>query len=337
MNVTREELKTQAREQMRGKFGALFFCFFVVWVISFICTKGFSLVLMPRLFNVYKSMFDAVTSTSPDIIEDIVESDAAALSAYSNLANALSLAYWFLVYPMISVGLSQVLLNLTYGDVPQVGMVFEPYKTRFGKSIGTVWLKKLFEFLWMIPFYFGWLICIGITIGIFISDDSRIEAITDSLKSAWDLGSNLGDAILSIIGMVIWFIFITALIGAALMIPYSIVISKYAMTVFIMNENPALTPTQCVDESKAMMQGHRWEFFVLKLSFLPWFLFCLIPFVGWISLAYTIPYMQVTITDFYHNIKPVPVQSEFQYADASDITEVVADASDRIMGEGFEE
>ncbi len=303
MDVTREELKTQAREQMRGKFGALFMCFLAVWAIGFICTRGFSFALMPRFFNVYKGMFDAITSASPDIFEDIIENDAMTLSAYSNLANALSLAYWFLVYPILSVGLAQVLLNLTYGDVPQTGVVFEPYKTRFGKSIGTVWLKKLFELLWMIPFYLAWLTGMIIMIVIFASDDGRIEAVVDSIRSAFDLGSGLGDAIIGVIGIVLWFLLIMALIGAAMIIPYSIIISKYAMSVFVMNERPDLTPTQCIDESKAMMQGHRWEFFVLKLSFLPWFILCCIPFVGWISLAYTIPYMQVTITNYYHTIK----------------------------------
>ncbi len=337
MDVTREELKTQAREQMSGKFGALLVCFLAVWGIGFVCTKGYNFVLMPRLGNIYRGMFEAIVNNSIDSIENIAEDDVMALSAFSNLANVLSLAYWFLIYPMISVGLSQVLLNLTYGDVPNAATVFEPFKTRFGKSIGTVWLKKLFEILWVIPFYFASIVCVGIVIGVFASDDSRIEKLTEAIGEAFELGSDVGSAILTVIGIVFAFIILAALIMVALTIPYQIVISKYAMTVFIMNENPALTPTQCVDESKAMMQGHRWEFFVLKLSFLPWFLFCLIPFVGWISLAYTIPYMQVTITDFYHNIKPVPVQSEFRYADASDITEVVADASDRIMGEGFEE
>ena len=337
MNITGAELKSRARKQMSGKFGALFVCFLAVWGIGFICTKGFGLLLIPKFGKLYMSVFDVIKNTSPDLIEDMMENDAMTLSAYSNLANVLSIAYWFLVYPMISVGLAQVLLNLTYGDRPQASTVFEPFKTKFGKSIGTVWLKRIFEILWVIPFYFGWLLCVGITIGVFVSDDSRIGAIMDSVRSALGLGHNYGDAILSVIGMILWFLFVIGLIGAALMIPYSIIISKYAMALFVMNENPDYSSSTCIDESKAMMQGHRWEFFVLKLSFIPWFLLCCIPFVGWISLAYTIPYMQVTFTNFYHEIKPMPVQTEFQYADAGDITEVVETAADNIMGEGFEQ
>ncbi len=336
MNITFAELKSQAREQMKGKFGALFLCFLLVWGITFICTRGFSLVLLPRLSDMWMNMFDAFSSSSIDMLEDL-EGDAMALSSYSNLANAISLAYWFLVYPMISVGLSQVLLNLTYGDVPTASTVFEPYKTKFGKSIGTVWLKRIFELLWLIPFYFGAIVCVGIMIGIFASDSSRVDRLSEAIRDAFELGSGLGDAIYTVIGLVFTFILLTGLIIAALMIPYSIIISKYAMSLYVMNERPELTSTQCVDESKRMMQGHRWEFFILKLSFLPWFLLCLIPFVGYLSLIYIIPYMQVTYTNFYHNIKPAPVQTEFQYAEAGDITQIVETAADNIMGEGFEQ
>ncbi len=336
MKLTRAELKAQARGQMSGKFGMLFLCFAVVWGIEFICKKGFGFATMPSIFDIYKGMLDPLTSLSPDAIDGIVEDEMTSLVTYSNLANAVSLAYWFLVYPMISVGLTQVLLNLTYGDVPQVGTIFEPYKTKFGKSIGTVWLKKLFEVLWIIPFCIVWIICAGVMIAGIASDDSRIEAIMDTIRSALNLGHDFGDALISVVGMLLWFLFIFAVIGAVMVIPYYIIISKYAMSLFVMNENPALSSTQCINKSKEMMQGHIWEFFVLKLSFFPWFLLCCIPFVGWISLAYTIPYMQVTVTNYYHSIKPASVINEFQYADASDITEVVETVADNILGEGFE-
>ena len=332
MNVSRAELKKQAREQMSGKFGALFVCFLAVWGISFICTRGFSLILMPRIGNMWMNMFDVFRSSSPDILEDM-EGEIMSLSSYSNLANALSLAYWFLVYPVLSVGLSQVLLNLTYGDIPNAGTVFEPYKTRFGKSIGTVWLKKLFEALWVIPFYFAALVCVGIMIGIFASDDTRIDRLTEAIRDAFDLNGDIGSAVFTVIGIVFAFIIMAAVIMLALMIPYQIIISKYAMSLYVMNERPELTSTQCVDESKRMMLGHRWEFFVLKLSFLPWLLLCLIPFVGWLSLIYVVPYMQVTCTNFYHNIKPVPVQPEFRYAEAGDITQIVETAADNIAAD----
>ncbi len=336
MNVTRAELKEQSRRQMSGKFGALFICFLTVWGVSFICNRGLSVILMPRLGSVYKTMFEAITSSSYEMIDDLLEGDVMALSAYSNLANVLSLAYWFFVFPMISVGLSQVLLNLTYGDVPQLGTVFEPYKTKFGKSIGTVWLKKLFEILWIIPIYLVWIIIIGVAIAVIVSDDDRMGDLMGSITSSWGLGNSFGDGLIAILGMILILILITVIIGVVLLIPYSTIISKYAMSIYVMNENPALTSTQCVKESKAIMRGHRWEFFVLKLSFLPWFLLCLIPFVGWISLAYIIPYMQVTYTNFYHQIKAVPQQNQF-YSEADDIIGVIEDASDRILGEGFEQ
>ncbi|MCR4755299.1 MAG: DUF975 family protein [Lachnospiraceae bacterium] len=334
--IPRAELKEQAREQMRGKFGALFVCFLLFWGIGIICTKGFNLVLIPGLFDIYKEMAGAIASASPDVVDDIFGNDVMRLSTYTNLANALSLAYWVLIYPMISVGIAQVLLNLTYGDVPQVSTVFEPYKTKFGKSIGTVWLKKIFEILWIIPFYIGWIVCIGIIIAVFVANDARMGKIMESVKSALELGNGFGDGMIMVIGLLFALILITFLIGAILVIPYSIIVSKYAMSIYIMNENPSLSSTQCIDESKRIMTGKRWDFFLLKLSFLPWFLLSLIPIAGWLSLIYTIPYMNVTVTDYYHQIKTTGTQEEVHYYNPGDVTDIIEDAADSIIGEGFE-
>lgn len=76
---------------------------------------------------------------------------------------------------------------------------------------------------------------------------------------------------------------------------------SYAMSWYILAENPDMTARQAITESRRIMNGHKFEFFVLGLSFIPWVL------LGYVTLGiafiWVIPYMQLTMVNFYHNIK----------------------------------
>ena len=50
-----------------------------------------------------------------------------------------------------------------------------------------------------------------------------------------------------------------------------------------------------------MMDGHKMELFVLDLSFIGWYLLCVITFG--IAFIWVAPYIQATKTNFYHQIK----------------------------------
>lgn len=45
---------------------------------------------------------------------------------------------------------------------------------------------------------------------------------------------------------------------------------SYAMTPFIMAEHPDLTAGEAIAASKDMMDGHKWELFILHLTFIGW-------------------------------------------------------------------
>lgn len=55
-------------------------------------------------------------------------------------------------------------------------------------------------------------------------------------------------------------------------IPGIIALLRYSQALYILAENLSKGIRQCVNESKAMMKGHLWEYFVLNLSFIPWIL-----------------------------------------------------------------
>ncbi len=51
---------------------------------------------------------------------------------------------------------------------------------------------------------------------------------------------------------------------------------SYALVPFILAENPSLSGKQAILLSRTMMNGHKWELFVMDLSFLPWHLLSLV-------------------------------------------------------------
>lgn len=93
----------------------------------------------------------------------------------------------------------------------------------------------------------------------------------------------------------------TFLWSLLLIVPGIIKSFSYSQATFILAENPSMTAKEAIDESKLIMDGHKMELFVLYLSFIPWILLCYVT-LG-IALIYVTPYMTLTITNFYHNVK----------------------------------
>ena len=76
---------------------------------------------------------------------------------------------------------------------------------------------------------------------------------------------------------------------------------SYSQAFLILAENPDMSPLEAINESKRMMDGHKWEYFVLSLSFILWYLLCYV--TCGIAMIYVVPYMQTTLVLFYLNIK----------------------------------
>ena len=75
---------------------------------------------------------------------------------------------------------------------------------------------------------------------------------------------------------------------------------SYAMTPFIMAENPDMTAKEAINASKVMMNGHKWELFCLGLSFIGWNLLNLLTLS--IGSLFLNPYMNAAYAAFYRNI-----------------------------------
>ena len=93
----------------------------------------------------------------------------------------------------------------------------------------------------------------------------------------------------------------TLLWSLLLYIPGIIKAISYSMSFYILAENPEMSAREALNESKKIMHGHKMDYFVLALSFIPWILLVMITFG--IAAIWVAPYMQLTITNFYHSIK----------------------------------
>lgn len=93
----------------------------------------------------------------------------------------------------------------------------------------------------------------------------------------------------------------TALWTMLFVIPGIVKVFSYAMTPFILEENPELSANQAIDRSRAMMKGHKFDLFYLGLSFIGWGLLCILT-LG-IGFLWLIPYVQTSISAFYEDVK----------------------------------
>jgi uncharacterized membrane protein len=86
-----------------------------------------------------------------------------------------------------------------------------------------------------------------------------------------------------------------------LIVPGVIKSCSYAMTFFILRDNPNLGAWEAITESQRMMNGYKKRYFVLLLSFTGWFLLCILS-LG-IGFFWLLPYISLTEAKFYESIK----------------------------------
>ncbi len=83
-------------------------------------------------------------------------------------------------------------------------------------------------------------------------------------------------------------------------IPGIIAALRYSMTYFILAENPEMRASEAIHRSKEIMDGNKWRFFCLGLSFFGWALLCV--FTAGIGNLFLTPYMEAANAAFYRDI-----------------------------------
>lgn len=84
-------------------------------------------------------------------------------------------------------------------------------------------------------------------------------------------------------------------------IPGIIAAYDYEMVTFVLAEQPYLSASEAMAESKRLMKGNRWRLFCLELSFFGWALLSV--FTLGIGNLWLTPYVQASRAAFYREIK----------------------------------
>ena len=91
-----------------------------------------------------------------------------------------------------------------------------------------------------------------------------------------------------------------------LLIPGCIKSYSYAMTPYILKDNPEMKNNAAIEESMRMMDGHKLELFMLDLSFIGWAILSILTCcIGFLWLA---PYMNMARVNFYEDLKKASVE-----------------------------
>ena len=104
----------------------------------------------------------------------------------------------------------------------------------------------------------------------------------------------------------VWALFLrdlfVALWSLLLIVPGVIKSYEYRLVEYVMAENPGMAAKEALTKSKALMQGNKWNAFVLDLSFLGWNILNACTF-GIMGVFYVKPYQLLTNAALYEKLK----------------------------------
>ena len=104
----------------------------------------------------------------------------------------------------------------------------------------------------------------------------------------------------SLVGYLLSMLFIM-LWSLLLIIPGIIKSFSYAMTMYIIKDNPTMSGNDAITLSRKMMDGHKMRLFSLYLSYIGWFLLGIITFG--IAIIYIAPFIHAAVLEFYEDLK----------------------------------
>ena len=164
--------------------------------------------------------------------------------------------------------------------------------------IGLVTIGVAFASLMLLylPYFFVAPVLIVGLFGAFLNSvrsesEVKISDLFDAFKNNY--GKNLKTIWLMIIYIYLWCLLF--------FIPGLIKQYSYAMTPYILKDEPELGANAIIEKSMAMMSGNKMKLFMLDLSFIGWILLSMLTLN--IGLLWVMPYMYTARAEFYEDVK----------------------------------
>lgn len=158
---------------------------------------------------------------------------------------------------------------------PDLALLGRGFKVNYKNVAKTMFFRDMYLSLWSMLSWIPTLLFIGICVFAIMMEDSGLTGI------------------ILIIGFLIFF---AGLIAA--MIPFIMKTYEYWLIPYILADNPDMECKEVFALTKKMMTGHKWEAFVLILSFIGWELLSICT-CGLLSIFYVEPYKAYTLAGFY--------------------------------------
>ena len=135
----------------------------------------------------------------------------------------------------------------------------------------------------------------GLEVALLRFGQGRENTVSEMFKAGFaeNYGRVLGVTLLTMLFVVLW--------SLLLLIPGIVKGYSYALTFYIANDHPELSPNECINRSIDMMQGHKVDLFLLHLSFIGWIFLGLLS-LG-IGLLWVAPWMRMAQVGFYQQLK----------------------------------
>jgi uncharacterized membrane protein len=142
----------------------------------------------------------------------------------------------------------------------------------------------------LLPLYIGylWTFLSVIRTGEKINVSSLFQAFSEISTYVKILGTYL----VMMVYLILW--------SLLLLIPGIIKAFSYSQTYFVLKDHPDIGINAAIKKSRKLMDGYKWKFFVLQLSFLGWGILCVLSLgIGFFWLA---PYMSASYAAFYNDL-----------------------------------
>ena len=150
-----------------------------------------------------------------------------------------------------------------------------------------------------------------------------LNTLRQSEASLWNLLDGFG-RILPLLLLLLVRDLLIHFLTYLLIIPGVIAFYRYRLSIYLLLDNPALNPFQCLALSGKIMRGKKWSLFLLDLSFLGWALLAVLPLsigssfglsgtvLGALGsaaiLVWLLPYYELSCVGFYEAVK-TPIES----------------------------
>jgi len=162
-----------------------------------------------------------------------------------------------------------------------------------GLRIGNVTLSLRSGIFGFAAFIIGGVLQLGYADFLLKQHDGKETSFNDLFSQFERFGTGFAQRFLRGLYVALW--------SLLFIIPGIIKEYSYAMTPFILAENPNLTASQAIKISEELMDGHKADLFILSLTFIGWYILAMLTLnLGNIALN---PYKNAAYAAFYRQIQ----------------------------------